>query len=165
MSTPLDHQRAVAVSRKLQLRKFADPKVELDKYRSVVLGAGLALRQSGLLQLATFWAAKKGAPRDVLEDLVSILAELPPARAICQRRDDAGPLPGKDACETVASLIQRSAAEVALLSAEAEAVLGWMKRLVEGYHQQRERNKDKENGRNATETATRGQGDDARAGA
>jgi CRISPR type III-B/RAMP module-associated protein Cmr5 len=97
----------------------------LKEYRSVVMGAVPFLQQCGLLQLAAFYASKGEAHHAVLADLAAWLKASPLTKGLCSGLRVAGP---KD---TFQDLAAKSASELMILEAESEAILTWLKRLVE----------------------------------
>lgn len=126
----------------------------LKEYRSVVMGAVPFLQQCGLLQLAAFYASKGDAYHAVLADLAAWLKASPLTKGLCGSLHVAGP---KD---TFQDLAQKSASELMILEAESEAILAWLKRLVEAKAKELEaqakrRNKDGKTGA-TPEAATAG---------
>jgi len=106
-----------------------DAKNALKNYRSVVMGAGSYIRQAGLLQLAAFWLSKREVEHQVLEDALLWLRRSQVTQGVCNQRDG---LPTGAEPASLQWLLGCSAQEIALLEAEAEAYLGWLKRVVEG---------------------------------
>ena len=113
----------------------ATRRVKIKDYRGVVLNAIPFLRQCGLLQVAAYWYSKGDDERAVLRDVLGWLVAPDSARTrtVCEPRTDRGAIPATgDLRHVFDPLLKRSSAEVALLEAEAEALLMWLKRLVEG---------------------------------
>jgi CRISPR type III-B/RAMP module-associated protein Cmr5 len=104
------------------------------RYRTVVLSAPMQLRQVGLLQLAAFWLSKKEEERKVLGNILSWLKQSETAREVLVERPDrpAIRVSANRLHEVMEPLLMRNSSEIALLEAEAEAYLGWLKRLTEG---------------------------------
>jgi hypothetical protein len=146
----LDHLRARHAQQRVACH-FAPWQRQSDsgarEYRGVALGATAYLRQVGLAQLLAFWFSKdRGAEHGVLEDLLRWLTTGPATCAICEAAAHQGQGGGaerplrelrvgadpKQPREVMGPLLARSARELALLEAEAEAYLLWLRRLAEG---------------------------------
>ncbi|MDP9120146.1 MAG: type III-B CRISPR module-associated protein Cmr5 [Acidobacteriota bacterium] len=135
----LDHLRARFTEKRVA-QHFAPWKTqdEAREYRSVALGTGAQLRQSGILQLVAFWLSKnREAERLVLQDLLSWLKASPVTAAICRGRDaqdrqEVGSEP-QHPHEVMGPLLARTSLEIAALEAEADAFFLWLKRLTEGF--------------------------------
>ncbi len=129
----LDRERGQHAARRILDTRFphfdAAAKKALKEYRSVVLGAVPYLRQAGLLQLAAFWLGKRDVERQVLEDLLLWLSTSRVTSNVCTQRNG---LPTHAEPASLQWLLGCSAQEIALLEAEAEAYLGWLKRVAEG---------------------------------
>jgi|CXWL01.1.fsa_nt_gi hypothetical protein len=148
MSDRLDHIRARFAEQKIRERfnglthqgGTGSGNVPLKGYRTEVSGAIPTLRQCGLAQLLVFWAskAKNEASEEaaVFDDLLSWLSLAPTTQALAQASGTgqsarfALGLGNRQA--RIQALLQRSSREIALFEAEAEAIIGWLKRLVEG---------------------------------
>ena len=104
---------------------FNGYRTTLKEYRSVVMSAVPFLRQCGLLQVAGFYASKKGAHHAVLADVAAWLKASPLSKGLC------GDLRHGNPTQTFQDLTRKSAAELSILEVEAEAILTWLKRLVE----------------------------------
>lgn len=142
----LDHERAKEAGERLHAAfKGARSQKDLKGYRTVALQAPVYLRQVGLIQLVAFWLSKKGAEVEVLKHLLGWLERAPSTKEICaQKTEQQGrntlvtrrPLKYSARFDEIAGpLLARTAEDVAILEAEAEAFLGWIKRLVEGRYQ------------------------------
>lgn len=148
MAERLDTQRAKYANDAVQER-FGDVQnaeqegdgVSLRQYRSVVLGAGGYLRQCGLLQLAAFWLSKRDAERAVLKDLAGWLCLSPATNAIAAGTNERSGLPDEATTNVIGALVERSPTELAVLEREADEILGWLKRITEGYYQAQKRAK------------------------
>lgn len=145
MQEHLDHLRA-RFAENIVHERFKDCRRHDDKplkpYRSIVLNAVPFLRQCGLLQVFAFWYSKGGGEgkedKHVLHDVLSWLASPDSAltSSIC---DGVSPkrAPVSDSPEAAfGPLLARTSIEIAVLEAEAEAYLTWLKRLVEGRYQE-----------------------------
>jgi len=136
----IDHERARYVEGRITERYGAAGPVqearkgELEKYRSAALNAVPFLRQTGLLQLAAFWNAnKKDAPEHLLlGHLLKWLTVSPVTKELFPSR------PVASAESALASLLSLTSDGLALAEAEAEALLGWVKRIVEGRYKEAE---------------------------
>ena len=154
MPLSLDHRRAAFATRRLITERFGEPPSEqllvhgasLAKYRSVVLSAGVYLRECGLLQLVAFWLSKakndtKGqsaaAETAVLEDLVSWLVECEVTRGLCTASDERTAVTARPVPEQLCALVERSALHLSLLERESLAMIGWLKRVAEGLYKSR----------------------------
>lgn len=138
----LDHERGRHAAQRVLQHRFTEQafkddregtKKELKNYRSVIMGAGTYIRQAGLLQLAAFWLGKRDVERHVLEDVLRWLRESRATHGICAERDG---LPAGASPASLEWLLGCSAQEIALLESEAEAYLGWLKRITEGLWKQ-----------------------------
>jgi CRISPR type III-B/RAMP module-associated protein Cmr5 len=110
----------------------------LREYRSIALSAGSFIRQCGLLQVFAFYHSKQGTETALMNDLVRWLASTDSAftYSICADALQRDPICSKDdTTKILQALVQRDSQEIALLEEEAEAVLLWIKRVVEGIYQ------------------------------
>ncbi len=144
----LDHLRAKAANEALS-RLVINPRSQqcLKRHRTVLRGAALYVRQVGLLQALAFWLSKKGEECNVANQLMYWLETGPDhTRSICSARSAQsaqGSQPAvaaRDAVQgvnyaVVAPLLQRTSTEIAILEADAAALLDWLSRLTEGLHQ------------------------------
>ena len=137
MSINLDHERAKFASQRLLSERFSGcaRSADLKNYRTAVLGAGVEVRQRGILQVCAFWASKGDKDRLLLMcDVLSWLLR-------CDRT--AALLPGfpdpTDAVSSVNSLAGLPSRDLALLDDEACEILDWYKRLTEAKYKALER--------------------------
>jgi CRISPR type III-B/RAMP module-associated protein Cmr5 len=136
MPDTLEHCRARFASRVVN-RRFGATRDASDKklrsYRSTVLGAVPMLRESGLLQVFAFWYSKEDK-RPVLEDVLEWLASAENRRtaALCAAQRDRSAVVAGNLDAGYRALLERNSRQLAVIEDEAEAVLGWLKRLVEG---------------------------------
>jgi CRISPR/Cas system CMR-associated protein Cmr5 small subunit len=131
----LDHRRAGHAYQQAVKNIPEGAKEKAKRYRTVVLSAPAQLRQVGILQLAAFWLTKKDEEKAVLENVLSWLQSCERTRQLL--RSDATGRPALDLNskrlhEVMNPLLARNSTEIALLEAESEAYLGWLKRLTEG---------------------------------
>lgn len=98
---------------------------DFKKYRSALLSAGPTIRQMGLLQTAAFWNANDtDGFRGLMEDVFGWFAASKVAKAAWPSSAVNG--------DPLARLFDRDSAQLAVLEMEADRVIGFLKRLVEG---------------------------------
>lgn len=127
----LDQLRCRFAANRLEEGRFApweSDRAHAKKYRSVVLNAGTYVRQVGLHHTLAFWTSKGGEHLEVLDDLLAWLASPENPLTAWLFASDAI---GRKAW--LARLRSLSFAELALVEREAEQILGWYKRLYEGW--------------------------------
>jgi CRISPR type III-B/RAMP module-associated protein Cmr5 len=123
----------------------------LKEYRSTALSAGSFIRQCGLLQVFAFYHSKGKADVALMNDIVEWLGHNDAAltRSICAESSRcATPIRSGETTAILQALVQRDSQEVALLEEEAEAVLLWIKRVVEGIYQKTKAKKKQSSGGN-----------------
>jgi CRISPR type III-B/RAMP module-associated protein Cmr5 len=111
---------------------------DLKKYRSIVLSAGTAVRQIGLPQYTAFCLSKGGEHLLVSQHLYEWLKRSDATRDIMHDLDSSQLVDASAAFMT--KLLQRNSMQMALLEAEAQAVLVWMKRMTVGLEKEKKRN-------------------------
>jgi len=133
----MSHPKAIDHLR-LKHAVYAVSKIrDLKKYRSIVLSAGTAVRQIGLLQYTAFCLSKGGEYLLVSQHLYEWLKR---SDATCDIMHDLDSSQLADASAAfMAKLLQRSSMQLALLEAEAQAVLVWMKRMTVGLEKEKKR--------------------------
>lgn len=131
----LDHARAKDAALVVDKRAKDLQEKDFKKYRTVVLSAGTAIRQTGLLQFTAFCLSKGGERALVLADLCNWLSESSATKWLINRDD----LSRLQAAELMTVLLEHDAWQIAALEAEAQHYLVWLKRLTEGVRKELER--------------------------
>ena len=145
MASRLDHERAVYAAKRVLEARFPqarsiqhkderDGGFTLEAYRSLLLGAGVMLRQCGLLQWAAFYLSKKPEHWAVLEDVFGWLRECAVTRPLTGAGDSVPALPHPINHDLLPALIARSSRALWVFEAEAQEILHWFKRVVEGLY-------------------------------
>lgn len=147
----LEHERAREAAEAVE-KRFGSLTVrseDMKKCRTILRGSSVALRQIGLLQLIAFWLSKVARREDgsqdnshawVIAQLMRRLTDAPVTQTICRAQDGerqvrpVGNDPGKPMA-ILPPLTERTATQLAILEAEAEAYLAWLDRITEGLYQ------------------------------
>lgn len=140
LPTQIDHERAKTATMAVEKTQGFAPE-RFKKFRSVVLSAGVSVRQLGLLQFVVFGIGKGGEYLDVLSALFNWLDRSKTTKHIVKGMDFSG-----DKIKFMNKLLKRNATDIAALEAESQHFLLWLKRLTEGLEKQRRREEESGDG-------------------